>query len=83
MEDEQRRKISVEIGGRIRDRRRRLGLTEAELADYLGISLRQMRQYEEGDESPSCDELLWICLFLDCSADELCGTPQPRDPWRR
>ncbi len=41
--------IDIEIGTRLRAARNRLGLTQTEVAEKLGISFQQVQKYERGD----------------------------------
>lgn len=44
--------VPQEIGGRLRDARDELGLTQEELADLVGVSTRSWQGYEAGDVVP-------------------------------
>lgn len=62
------------IGGRIRARRRRMGLTQRQLAQRLGISLSYLGHIERGTRVLSVETLVRFTQVFDCSADELLGT---------
>lgn len=62
------------IGGRIRARRRRMGLTQRQLAQRLGISLSYLGHIERGTRVLSVETLVRFAQVFDCSADELLGT---------
>jgi len=51
------RRISDHIGGRIRQRRTELGLTQEQLAQALGISYQQVQKYETGANRVSASRL--------------------------
>lgn len=40
------------VGARIRDARRAMGLTQDELADVIGVGMRQIQYYEAGESNP-------------------------------
>jgi transcriptional regulator with XRE-family HTH domain len=40
--------VDVHVGSRIRDRRLKLGMSQGELADRLGVSYQQVQKYEKG-----------------------------------
>ncbi len=40
--------IDLAIGGRIREHRRRLGMSQPELAHFLGVTAQQVQKYEVG-----------------------------------
>ena len=48
----------------LKRRRELLGLTQAELADYTGLSLRFISSVEAGKANPSVDKLLRIADVL-------------------
>ncbi len=50
----------VAIGNRLRAERERLGLTQDELADELGLSRQSLVYYERGERSPLADQLLTL-----------------------
>lgn len=43
------------IGDRIREERERLSLTQPELAERCGVTMRSQRNYEKGERSPDAD----------------------------
>ncbi|KAB2908508.1 MAG: helix-turn-helix domain-containing protein [Ignavibacteriales bacterium] len=53
-----------EIGAKIRQLRKAYGLTQKELADLSGISLRNVIDIERGSANPSLDGLTTLCLSL-------------------
>ena len=65
--------IRAVIGRNIRQRRQESGISETALAFYLGIMPKQLQEYENGDDSPACDELTQIARVLECSVDDLCS----------
>ena len=67
-----RKAICTAIGRNIRHRRLESGIWETALAFYLGITLKQLQKHENGDDSPTCDELIQIAKVLECSVDDLC-----------
>lgn len=67
------------IGERIRSHRRRMGLTQRQLAEQLGISLSFLGHIERGTRVLSVDTLVRFTQVLGCSADELLGTGRIAD----
>lgn len=58
----------------IRVFRKRLGLTQSQLAEKIGCSLDTVSRYETDKREPGASVLLRLCEALNCSADELiCG----------
>lgn len=46
-------------------------LTQAELAEKIGVSRQTIIRYENGTYSPKCNELLKMSKLFNCSIDEL------------
>lgn len=53
-----------EIGERLRDSRRRCGLTQEQLAEKVGVTFQQIQQYENGSTRLNADKLQLIALAL-------------------
>lgn len=56
--------IDSAIGGRVRQRRRELGLTQAQLALALGVTFQQVQKYESGANRISAATLFWTARAL-------------------
>lgn len=66
------------VGARIRERRRALALTQAELATVLGVSEQQLRRFERGKCRLSPRQLLALSLRLKVGPGYLLeGAPSP------
>lgn len=52
------------IGARMRDRRTKLGLSQSDLAQTLGVSFQQVQKYEKGVNRVSAARLFEICKAL-------------------
>lgn len=63
--------ISIDMGRRIRDRRKKLGLLQYKLAETLDISNNHMSAIENGRENVSIELLIKICNELDVTPDYL------------
>lgn len=63
-----------ELGTRIRDARKRKGLSQIDLAGEVGISVTHMGNIETGKKDFSVDIFMRIVEALSCSADDLLGT---------
>lgn len=80
-----RNRISDHIGGRIRQRRTELGLTQEQLAQSLGISYQQVQKYETGANRVSASRLyelaqefgVNVSYFYEDFAHEAPGDPLP------
>lgn len=67
------------VGARIRIRRKMLGVSQAELAEQIGVSFQQVQKYERGTNRASASTLLRIAEALDCPAAALLGA-EPASP---
>ena len=61
------------LGNRVRSLRRSAGLTQAELAEQVGISASFLGHIERGTRVLSVDTLTALCDALYVTADELLG----------
>jgi chemotaxis family two-component system response regulator Rcp1 len=81
MQDENDRILDKHIGNKIKDRRKTLDLTQAELAKILGLSHQQVQRYESGENAPSMARLLEIANVLNVSPQYFYeNAPLPRKP---
>lgn len=61
--------------------RKRLGLTQKELAQFSGASLRSIQSYEQGTRSlrgASVEQIQALCRVLGCSEQEILSYPGSR-----
>jgi transcriptional regulator with XRE-family HTH domain len=56
--------VDDHVGGRIRDRRIMLGLTQQQLAEMIGVSYQQAHKYERGTNRVSAGRLFEIARAL-------------------
>ena len=59
------------IGDRIRSIRLKKKLTQAQLAEAVGVGVTHISHIETGNTVPSLQTLIEIINSLDCSADEI------------
>lgn len=68
---------AIKIGKNIAQKRREKGITQEELANYLGISKPAVSKWESGQSYPDILLLPVIAAYFDISIDELLGySPQ-------
>ena len=67
------------IAANIRTARKRLGITQAQLADRLGIKTGVVNGHENGQHTPCLEILLKYCKALGTAPNDLIGYP-PSDP---
>ncbi|MFZ4856643.1 MAG: helix-turn-helix domain-containing protein [Desulfuromonadaceae bacterium] len=58
---------SQEIGKRMREIRKRRGMTQEQLAEILEVSFQQVQKYENGSNKLSTDKLQSVALSLSVS----------------
>ena len=62
----------------IKSERVRIGLSQNELADDLGIHVNTLRAWESGAAKPGSMNLIKLCELFGCSADYLLGLTDER-----
>ncbi len=60
-------------GQRLKELRTERGLTQAQLAESTGLSVKSMSKYENEKLDLSTDAVLRLCKFFKVSADYLLG----------
>ena len=65
--------IDVEVGRRIRLRRKQLGVTAEALGDAIGTSFQQVTKYEKGANRVSASMLVRIAAKLETTVGALVG----------
>ena len=60
-----------ELGRRISSRRRKLGLTQAQVNEMAGLSDKYLSNIERAVSVPSIDVLMKLCAVLKTTPDEL------------
>lgn len=61
--------VDVHVGGRLRQRRILLGLTQTELAELLGVTFQQVQKYERGTNRISASRLYDLSRVLEVSIE--------------
>ena len=70
-------------GARIAALRRQAGMSQARLAEQLGVSPSAVGMYEQGRREPSADVLVQLGKIFGVSVDYiLTGTPSPQEEQR-
>ncbi len=63
-EDNKSNPVDLHVGGRVRMRRKFLGLSQTDLADALGLTFQQVQKYERGSNRISASKLFEIARTL-------------------
>ena len=58
---------------RLRFCRQEKNLTQKQVAEFLGMTMRSYQRYELGDRKPDIEKLVVIADFFNVSADYLLG----------
>lgn len=67
------RKKTIPLSERLKTARKRLGLTQSQVAEAAGISKTSQNQYEKGTRVPDAVTIAAIAKVLDVSCDFLLG----------
>lgn len=65
-----------QLGSKIRQLRKKAGMTQSELARRLEISPSAVGMYEQGRREPDNQTLLKLCAVFDVSSDYLLSHPE-------
>ena len=74
------RELARALGEAARSARTRLGLTQADVAERVGIATEVYGRIERGGMLPSVETLRKLCAVLRVPADELLGLPLSASP---
>lgn len=61
------------IAEKIRELRKKAGMTQSQLASRLGISASAVGMYEQGRREPDNETMLKLCSIFDTTSDFLLG----------
>lgn len=67
------------VASRITTARIRRGYLQKEVAEAVGVSVRQVCLWEKGKSSPSLPILRELCLFLRVTPNALLGVGEPSE----
>lgn len=69
----------VDIGEKIKEKRKEAGLTQSQLAELSGVASITIRQYESGKRQPRLEKLQKIANVFGISISDLIGFPIEKD----
>ena len=72
--------MPIDIMTRLRALRGERDVSQKEVADAIGMSLRGYRNIEKGDSSPNLEVAIALADFFDVSVDYLVGRTNTRKP---
>ncbi|WP_208560797.1 helix-turn-helix domain-containing protein [Marinilactibacillus kalidii] len=61
----------MEVGQRIKERRNELGMTQDQVAEYLGITRQTISNWENGKSYPDIERIIRLSELYTLSLDEL------------
>jgi transcriptional regulator with XRE-family HTH domain len=64
----------MNLGDRIQQLRKGIGLSQEQLAEIIGVSRQAISKWETDQSSPDLDKIVLLCNTFSVSADELLGT---------
>lgn len=70
----------MSIGERIRDYRKKIGLSQKELGKILEVSQQHIAQYESGKRTPKLDTIQKIAIALNVNINDLLESPLDDSP---
>lgn len=73
--DNSPKSITIQLGEKIRSRRKQLGLTQEQLAEMLGVGHQALSRIEQGHMAPKMDRLPAIAQALQCTVADLFRSP--------
>jgi transcriptional regulator with XRE-family HTH domain len=65
--------IDIEVGNRIRIRRKWLGVSQSDLGEAVGVTFQQVQKYERGANRVSASMLVRIAARLEVRVADLVG----------
>jgi transcriptional regulator with XRE-family HTH domain len=68
------------FGKRLRELRAAAGLTQTQLAERAGLSLKGVAQWERGEREPGWSSILAICKALGVGCETFTQPPAGREP---
>jgi transcriptional regulator with XRE-family HTH domain len=71
--------IDKKIGSVIRMRRLKLGLTQADLGNALGVTFQQIQKYENGTNAVASTRISDLCRALEMTPNDLFGVSSKID----
>lgn len=75
--------MNINISGNLKRLRRERGVTQEDLAGFIGVSFQAVSKWERGDGYPDITLLPVIANYFNVSLDELCGMDELRNSDKR
>ena len=65
--------LKIDVGRRIKEARRIAGYTQKQVADKMLMTQQQYSRFENGIFELNYEQLVYLCILYDVSADYLLG----------
>lgn len=72
--------MSIQLGTKLADLRKRNGYSQEALAEKMGVSRQAVSKWERGESTPDTDTLIELARLYSVSLDTLVGNEQAEDP---
>ncbi len=69
----------MKLAERLKELRQKKGVTQTQVADYLGLKLRAYQYYESGEHRPEYEKLMALADFFEVTTDYLLGRSDRTD----
>ncbi len=70
---------NMKLAERLKELRQKKGVTQTQVADYLGLKLRAYQYYESGEHRPEYEKLMALADFFEVTTDYLLGRSDRTD----
>ncbi|WP_434926715.1 helix-turn-helix domain-containing protein [Shewanella sp. HL-SH2] len=71
LQDKNEKKIAIEFGRKLEEKRKEKGLLQKDLSQQCGFSLNYIGIVERGEKSISLEKVFVIAAILECSVHDL------------
>lgn len=72
--------MSIQLGSKLADLRKRNGYSQEALAEKMGVSRQAVSKWERGESTPDTDTLIDLARLYSVSLDTLVGNEQAEEP---
>ena len=70
----------MSISGNIRTYRKRMGMTQIDLADAINVSIDTLRRWESGETAPTGTKITELAGVLNVAPEDIVANNQPGQP---
>lgn len=71
LDDARAKRVCLVLGARVRELRHERGLTQSDVAERAGVSLKYVSQIERGSRNPTVGVLIQLSRALDVTPERL------------